>query len=119
MAYFYVMISKDKIVVNGHFLNVSVNCSIFKSDKYFIGLIPSLKITSKSAVSEQDALKQMETILLKYFSFYTQSEVVFQTELSRLGWVEMSPPVNVSVPFDMLLANPKFKKIDFTMEMVA
>jgi len=113
------MVSKDKIVVNGHFLNVSLNCSVFKSDEYFIGIIPALKVTSKSAVSEEDALKQMKTILLKYFSFYSKSELLFQAELNRLGWVEMSPPINLSVPYDMLLANKKFRKLDFTLEMVA
>lgn len=113
------MTNKDQITVENHDIHVSVNCSVYKMDDYYIGYVPSLKITSKSQVSEIDAMRQLDIILKKYFEIIAQNENTLAVELQRLGWRDLKPPEIISIPYQYLYSKFSKHQLVFSLPIAA
>ncbi|MDX2189092.1 MAG: hypothetical protein SFY32_04445 [Bacteroidota bacterium] len=113
------MKKRDQILIQNNYLNIFINCNVYKKDDFYIGFVPSLKITSKSILSEEDALIQMKNILKKYFEVISINEQTLQSELERLGWKNLNPPETVTIPVEFLYSKFNMQKIEFALPIAA
>lgn len=113
------MNDKDRVLFQNDKLEVFLNCNIFQKDNFYIGFVPSLKITSKSEISENDALLQLKSIITKYFELITTDKKNLLAELKRLGWDNFNPPIVVSVPSEMFYNDSHFHNLYFTLPLAA
>ncbi|TAG55603.1 MAG: hypothetical protein EAZ27_06700 [Cytophagales bacterium] len=113
------MALKEQITIQNKDINVFLNCSIYKIDGFYIGFVPSLKITSKSIISEMDALQQLHSILKKYFEIVAHNEETIAFELQRLGWRDLKPPEIITIPYQYLYSKFNLHHVEFTIPIAA
>ncbi len=116
---FKTMKKKDYVLFENNNLEVFLNCNFFQKDNFFIGFVPSLKITSKSVISENDAFLQLKSILIKYFELVAINKESLNAELQRLGWDNFNPPLVVSVPSELFYNDFHFQDLRLSLPLVA
>lgn len=81
-------------------IEARIFCVAWKEVDIYIAFAPSLKLTSNSKDSIEDAKKNLKVAIEWFFKYYNTKELI-DKELKRLGWKDHNEPKTQNIPISI------------------